>query len=330
MRPLELRLRNFRSFHGGNHTFDFRDRRLIGVVGPIGSGKSTILDAVTFALYGRTPRTGAATRSLIHQREDQGAVSLRFEVEGEVREAVRQIRRVGSSQHALYRLPADEPDIEPVEKVLMEREVSSRTVDLLGLDYEGFGRSVMLAQGQFAQFLSARPAERDRVLKGVFGYERISEIRELAREAVRILEVEIYKLDSDIKRAEAVKADLRERREELAESVRRFDLLEAIRPEFEELTERIGLAEERRRDLETELVELSRRAGQIPEQEAAEVTLSSAEQAQTRLVEAWDQVRTAKGMLKEAEAITEADGFRERERRCEQAGGLVVRLGARS
>lgn len=136
MRPLELRLRNFRSFSGEGHDFDFRNRRLIGIVGPIGSGKSTILDAVAFALYGRTPRIGHATKSLIHQRSDHAAVSLRFEVEGEVWEAVRQLRRSGPSQHALYRMPGDEPDAEAVEKVMMERDVNGRVVALLGLDYQ--------------------------------------------------------------------------------------------------------------------------------------------------------------------------------------------------
>jgi exonuclease SbcC len=57
MRPLELRVRNFRSYHG-EHEFDFTDRHLVAIVGPIGSGKSSILDAVVFALYGRTPRLG--------------------------------------------------------------------------------------------------------------------------------------------------------------------------------------------------------------------------------------------------------------------------------
>ena len=217
MRPLELRLRNFRSFHGDNHRFDFRDRRLIGIVGPIGSGKSTILDAVAFALYGRTPRIGRATKSLIHQREDNAAVALRFEVEGDVWEAVRNLRRSGASQHALYRLPDDAMDAKPDEKVALERAVNERVEELLGLDFHGFGRSVLLAQGEFAQFLSARPAERDKVLKGVFGYDRVGEIRELARDAVRRADHEIDKLNIHIDHAEEAKSRLDERRDELAQ-----------------------------------------------------------------------------------------------------------------
>ena len=62
MRPLELKLRNFKSYFGDEAVFDFRDRRLIGIVGPIGSGKSSILDAIAFALYGKTPTVAANTR----------------------------------------------------------------------------------------------------------------------------------------------------------------------------------------------------------------------------------------------------------------------------
>ena len=66
MRPLELTIEGFRSYRE-RVTFDWRGRRLVGIVGPIGSGKSSILDAVSFALYGKTPQVEGATKSLIHQ-----------------------------------------------------------------------------------------------------------------------------------------------------------------------------------------------------------------------------------------------------------------------
>ena len=52
MRPIELTLEGFRSYRG-KVSFDWRDRRLVGIVGPIGAGKSSILDAIAFALYRR-------------------------------------------------------------------------------------------------------------------------------------------------------------------------------------------------------------------------------------------------------------------------------------
>jgi len=51
MRPLELTVEGFRS-HRHRTTFDWRGRRLIGIVGPIGAGKSSVRDAISFALYG--------------------------------------------------------------------------------------------------------------------------------------------------------------------------------------------------------------------------------------------------------------------------------------
>ena len=330
MRPLELRLRNFRSFYGDGHTFDFRNRRLIGVVGPIGSGKSTVLDAIAFALYGRTPRIGHATKSLINQRESaqHTTVALRFEIEGEVWEAVRQLRRTGPSQHALYRMPGDVPDPEPVEKVLLEREVNNRVVELLGLDYEGFGRSVMLAQGQFAQFLTARPAERDKVLKGVFGYERVGTIRELARETVRRGVNEIGKLDIRLEHAEAAKARLDERRDELAEADRRLDALEAARPLFDELAERIATAEENRNKAEARLLELDERSTELPDAAKGDHILTMANQARARLDGAKQELGIASGRLAEAEAALGSDEFEERKRRFETAATLVLQLGA--
>ena len=310
MRPLELRLRNFRSFHGDHHRFDFRGRRLIGIVGPIGSGKSTILDAIAFALYGRTPRIGRATKSLIHQRADNAAVALRFEVEGDVWEAVRNLRRTGSSQHALYRLSEDKADAQPDEKVALERDVNQRIENLLGLDFHGFGRSVLLAQGQFAQFLNARPAERDKVLKGVFGYERVGEIRELARDAVRQAKQEIKVLDVRIEHAEEAKARLDQRKDELAEVRRRLETLAAARPLFEELARCISDAEESRALAEKRLAALSARSGELPDPVAGQQVVTVAERAAKHRDAAERDLRTASDRLERAGEALDSEEYK--------------------
>ena len=309
MRPLELRLRNFRSFHGDSHKFDFRNRRLIGVVGPIGSGKSTILDSIAFALYGRTPRIGRGTRSLIHQRADHAAVSFRFEAQNQVWEAVRQLRASGASQHALYRLFDDSEDAKQVEKVLLERDVKARIEEVLGLDFEAFGRSVLLAQGEFARFLTARPAERDKVLKGVFGYDRISAMRELAKHAMRIGASEVEKLSIRIDHALGAKKKLQARRDELAQTELRIDSLRAARPLFEELTERIRVSGERRTAAEDRLAELSTRAGDLPDLRQGKELAHRAGRVRDRLSRAEQEVLTLESRLVEAESRLESDDF---------------------
>ena len=330
MRPLELHLRNFRSFRGDNHYFNFRGRGLIGIVGPIGSGKSTILDAISFALYSKTPRIGRNTSTLIHQREDHAQVKLRFEVEGEVWEAVRLIRRKGASQHALYRLPDDEPDSEPVEKVMMGGEVNSRIVELLGLDYEGFGRSVMLAQGQFAQFLSARPAERDKVLKGVFGYERVGLIREQARESLRTTESEIEKLEVRIEHVEEARARQEEREEELSATQQRLATLEEAQPRFQELDERISRSADQLRRVSERLDGLQEEGKNLPDLKKSQALLEAASGSQARKEEADRILAEADTRLREAEADTESEEFAWQRSRLEEATELGNRLKSNS
>jgi exonuclease SbcC len=241
MRPLELRLRNFRSY-SGEHTFSFRDRTLIGIVGPIGSGKSSILDAIAFALYGRTPRIGSATKTLINQRAADAGVVLRFAVEGEIWEAARSIRIKGPSKHALYRYERDEPDVEPVEKLLMEGEVNDRIVELLGLDFSAFERSVLLAQGRFAEFLQSRPADRDKVLKGVFGHDKIDRMKALAKIRRDGAAVDADKLAIRLERFDAVNERLAANRLELDEAGQRRKKLQKAQKRVAQLDESIGEA----------------------------------------------------------------------------------------
>lgn len=240
MRPLELRLRNFRSYFGEETIFSFRDRSLIGIVGPIGSGKSSILDAIAFALYGKTPTVAAATKGLIHQRAAEAAVALRFEVEGDVWEAVRMLRVKGQSQHALYRLTADAPDQEPVERITMEAEVNAKIVELLGLEFDAFGRSVLLAQGRFAEFLRARPAERDKVLKGVFGHDRIDAMREAAKVRAAALGLEFEKLSVRVEQFDRVAARLDDRKSRSKAMDLRVDELRKLQPKLDDLAEHIA------------------------------------------------------------------------------------------
>jgi len=234
MRPLELTMEGFRSYRG-RATFDWRDRRLVGVVGPIGSGKSSILDAMTFALYGKTPTYEAATRSLIHQQLDQGHVELRFSVDGHVWRAARALRRRGQSGHQLERLASDEADAERLETVSGEAAVTRRVTALLGMDFKTFCRSVLLAQNRFAEFLNARPADRDQVLKGVFGLERLDRAHEIAKARLAAAGAELDGIATERRRIDDARDRLpgAEADEKAAEE--RVTRLAAIAPEVSRL-----------------------------------------------------------------------------------------------
>ncbi len=268
MRPLELRIRNFRSYFGDDTVVDFRDRRLVGIVGPIGAGKSSILDAMSFALYGKTPTVAANTKSLIHQRADGALVGLRFVVDGEVWEAVRALRRRGQSQHSLSRLSADEPDAEVLDKLVLEADVNARVVELLGLEFDAFTRSVLLAQGRFSEFLRARPAERDGVLKGVFGLDRIDAMRLAAKSrageaagALEALSVRLQQLERTAKR-------LADRQQELAGVEDRVEAIRKSEPAYGDLEARIAATRTRSGEIDERLVVLEGMSGSMPDPEA--------------------------------------------------------------
>ncbi|NNL13333.1 MAG: SMC family ATPase, partial [Acidimicrobiia bacterium] len=292
MRPLELTLRGFQSY-ASEQTFDFRDRRLLGVVGPIGSGKSSLLDGIAFALYGKTPRAGRGTRDLINQRGASAHVELWFEVEGEIWRAVRALRRKGQSAHNLYRHAEADAESERLEEVTGERAMTARIDELLGLDFDAFNRSVFLAQNRFAEFLQATAAQRDAVLKGVFGFDRLDQMAVVAkarRDDVREQLADLERLRSEVeadretlgKTTPALEA-ARVRSAELDASHAKASELEAAteagRRDVERAERRLGELEDVAAQLPArkQTAELLVRASAGSDQlEAAEATLASA------------------------------------------------------
>ena len=323
MRPLELRLRNFRSYFGPEVVFDFRDRRLVGIVGPIGSGKSSILDGVAFALYGKTPTVAAATKSLIHQRAADAAVLLRFEVDGEIWEAVRMLRRRGASQHALYRYAAD-GDEDPVEKISLEGEVNARVASLLGLEFDAFGRSVLLAQGRFAEFLRARPADRDRVLKGVFGHDRLGVMREAAKEHAAAAAQEVASLDAVVARLERLDRELVDSKEQLLDSTSRLNLLEAARSEVGTLDERIASAHNAATDSTARLEALAEHGRALPGEDRVAAVAAEAAAAGERRKSVAAVLEKSQMLLVEAEESLVASDAGESQRRAEEAAAVLA------
>lgn len=283
MRPLELRIRNFRSYFGDDTVIDFRDRGLVGVVGPIGSGKSSLLDAIAFALFGRTPTVAASTKSLIHQRADGATVNLRFSVDDEVWEVTRAMRRKGQSVHGLVRLADDSAEPEKLETHVLESAVNERIVELLGLEFDGFSRSIMLAQGRFAEFLRARPAERDKVLKGVFGYDRVDVMRTEAKIRAAAEATRVETLGARLEAADALAGRIAAGKELLAKDEARLELLRKAEAKFADYKERLESTSRVISHTQTRIGELEPLAAQLPVPEVvAEIVRISKGAVETR------------------------------------------------
>ncbi|MGD8201521.1 AAA family ATPase [Ornithinimicrobium sp. W1679] len=206
MRPVRLDIHGFASFREPA-TVDFNDVDYFALIGPTGAGKSTIIDAITFALYGTAHRWERANSIAyaLAPTTNRCTVSLIFDVAGRRYQVAREVRRVGQQiQQKAARLerfldptacPA--PGDDPVETEVLVSEVRDLTpamCDLLGMEFDDFCQCVVLPQGEFARFLKATPRERQTILLKLLGsghYEQIGKVAGArAKEAEK--EVEMY------------------------------------------------------------------------------------------------------------------------------------------
>jgi len=181
MRPLTLRMTGLRSYRV-ERTVDFTELSLVAIIGPTGAGKSSLLEAITYALYGASTWDKRAVKELISDAAASMRVSLDFEADGERWQVTRMISRKTGASHELICL--SDPD---VAKIDGDRQVNARIEELVGLDYDGFCACVLLPQGKFEQLLKATKKDRAAILKGILRLDELDLIRERANELSRRL-----------------------------------------------------------------------------------------------------------------------------------------------
>lgn len=226
MRLLKLRIENINSL-AGRYEIDFTNRDYVesgifAIVGPTGSGKTTILDAVTLALFGKTPRM--ETRTSTSKKTDRGCMvltegrkqcsaSVVFESMGKFwrsRWSVR-LKRTGEPRDAqveLVRLPdgsAETGEIVAEQKLAWNAKVP----EVLGMDYETFTRSALLAQGAFTELLRAQVDDRAAILEKITGTKLYSTIGQWVFERCRDENNKVKRLLVHLEGAEMLAEDAR-------------------------------------------------------------------------------------------------------------------------
>ncbi len=176
MRPLRLELEGFTSFV--EHTeLDFAALELFAITGPTGAGKSSLIDALIFALYGWVPRVGKEYRQLISHGAEHLAVKLDFQVGAERFRVSRNVRKSdGRVQARLDRL------VDGAAESVAGRvqEIETEIERIVGLDHDAFTRSVVLPQGEFDRFLKGKPEERRKILVSLLNLRVYEDMHRIA------------------------------------------------------------------------------------------------------------------------------------------------------
>ncbi|EHR9039357.1 AAA family ATPase [Clostridium perfringens] len=244
MKPIKLEVKGLNSFIDKQVVeFDkLTERGLFGIFGPTGSGKSTILDGITLALYGDIARKSS---NYINTNCDGVYVSYEFQITGnEVKRyrVDREFKRDNKSGGIRNKSSKIIDITGGVENVLEEKAkaVTSKCEEIIGLKLDDFMRTVVLPQGKFSEFLKLEGKERRNML------ERLFNLRKYGDDLSSKLSLEIRKekdkmnvLEGQLKGYEGVSEEaLKAKEEEINEinlSIKsKEELLKKIKKEFEE------------------------------------------------------------------------------------------------
>ena len=244
MKPIKLEVKGLNSFIDKQVVeFDkLTERGLFGIFGPTGSGKSTILDGITLALYGDIARKSS---NYINTNCDGVYVSYEFQITGnEVKRyrVDREFKRDNKSGGIRNKSSKIIDITGGVENVLEEKAkaVTSKCEEIIGLKLDDFMRTVVLPQGKFSEFLKLEGKERRNML------ERLFNLRKYGDDLSSKLSFEIRKekdkmnvLEGQLKGYEGVSEEaLKAKEEEIKEinlSIKsKEELLNKIKKEFEE------------------------------------------------------------------------------------------------
>jgi exonuclease SbcC len=188
MKILRLRIQNLNSLKDA-HLLDFskepfKGTGLFAITGDTGAGKTTILDAMALALYGKTPREHEGEVMTHGTRESIS--ELEFEVKGKNYRAkwsrsMNRNNKWREPRYEIVELPSGTPLVRSIKSLVLPT-----IAQLTGLTYQQFLKSVLLAQGDFSAFLKAKEDDRSALLEKITGTEAYSKISKAAYDRFKI------------------------------------------------------------------------------------------------------------------------------------------------
>lgn len=264
MKILKIEFQNINSLKG-NSLIDFTvspftHSSLFAITGPTGSGKSTILDVISLALFNHVPRLGKISRNEILSK---GAILTRNQKEAFAKVTYESKTGIYTSHWNISTARTGnlrEYEMEIINESsgaildLKKSDVPAKNEELIGLNYNQFIKSVLLAQGEFAQFLKAKKDERGELLEKITGTGIYRQLGKMAWEKHKLVNAEIQKQQDEIG---VIKKDLLEE-EQLLELTARYKEKEASCKPLEEEIKALEKNVELKNTIEQQLKEIDK------------------------------------------------------------------------
>ncbi|HET9494794.1 MAG TPA: SMC family ATPase, partial [Chloroflexia bacterium] len=279
MIPVRLSVRNFMCYRDDAEVLDLTGVHLACLSGENGAGKSALLEAITWVLWGRA-RDRAIDDELIAKGATDMEVDLLFVLGGDTYRVIRKRAMKGKSGTTMLDLQiaegngADGGSWRALSGSTV-RESQARINDLLKIDYDTFKNSAFLMQGKADEFTIKTPADRKKVLADILGLQQYDRLEEQAKgeakdrlSRITDLNNTLYRINLEVERRPQYEADLKvleeqleaeqqhltERRAELGEVTSREQALEHSRQRLEEIKERIARRERNMDGLKVRIV----------------------------------------------------------------------------
>ncbi|MBI5928064.1 MAG: SMC family ATPase [Chloroflexi bacterium] len=241
MLPTRLELKNFLAYRTPDPIL-FEGIHLACLCGPNGAGKSSLLDAMTWVLWGKA--RGRSDDDLIHLGQEEMLVTLEF-LQGDTRYRVTRKRRLGGMRKDGSRgagmttldLFGWDTDVRAY-KVINEpsvRQTEKKIIDLLHLDYDTFVNSAFVQQGKADAFTTKTPAERKRILAEILGLNQWEMLEERAKKRLQDLNTELS----------TIQMQLTDMEREIAQEPRIVQEYQLADAQLEDLREKVHDAEDR-------------------------------------------------------------------------------------
>ena len=264
MIPLRLHIRNFLCYRENVPSLDFTGIHLACLCGPNGHGKSALLDAITWSLWGKA--RGRTQDELISYGADECRVELDFQARETSFRVVRSHARGGGRRRQgvsdLQLMVMGEGDPRPVSGNAI-RETQHVIDQAVGMDYDTFINSAFLLQGRADEFTNKTPADRKAVLAKVLGLDTYDRLQSRARERLERIRSLTDEASGSLERMQIEMEGIGDPRQEMTEVTRHLESVKGLlgekRKEVTGIREQVSQLE-RRRD---QLTEIEVRVGSI-------------------------------------------------------------------